>query len=257
MNTARVVILLSFYLSGWAQDIVLKSTFPHPSGYWFPDISTRTYPEIDVDNDGLKEIFTLSGYLNTTTLEIYTNVFAAAIYPQETRNGPALVVAVMRQQGLGEYTGYTPNTGWGVPGLRIHDIASSNLLFFCPDCMGNVVFDYDNDGLDDILTGVGNEMRVYGIANGNPVAPPQDLDIQLSGDDYIITWNSVPSATAYRILWSSSLDGVSFTRIGYTTDTSFTHRSRASEPMGFYRVMSEDNGTGVVRMVGQSNREEQ
>ena len=120
---------------------------------------------------------------------------------------------------------------------------------------GFMVYDYDSDGLDDLIIRTGtNTYEVYGIANGNPVSPPQDLNIQVSGDDYMITWDSVPTATAYRVLWSSLLDGVSFTRIGYTTGTTFTHHNRASEPMGFYRVMSEDNGTGVVRMVGQTGR---
>lgn len=252
MKANCCVALLFVAGSGWAQEIVLKSTFPFPYSDWNPNVTARVYPEIDVDNDGLNEIFCAAGYLNTTTLELYDNSFALPMYPQFTGNGPVLVVSVMRHVGLGEYTGYTPNSGWGVPGLRVHDIASSDLLLFCPDCVGNVVFDYDNDGLDDILTVVGNEVRIYGIANGNPISPPQDLDIQTSGDDCVITWNSVPSATAYRILWSSSIDGTWFTRIGYTSETSFTHRSRASEPMGFYRVMSEDNGTGVVRMVGQN-----
>ncbi len=60
------------------------------------------------------------------------------------------------------------------------------------------------------------------------------------------------SATAYRVLWSSDLDGVSFTRIGYTTGTTFTHRNQADQAQGYYRVMSEDNGTGVVRVVGRT-----
>jgi hypothetical protein len=121
-----------------------------------------------------------------------TTVLLFLCIRNSTGNGPVLVVAVMRHHGLGEYTGYSPNTGWFVPGLRIFDIASSDLLLFCPDCVGNVVFDYDNDGLDDILTVVGNDVRIYGVANGNPVSPPQDLDIQMSGDDYVITWNRVP-----------------------------------------------------------------
>jgi hypothetical protein len=42
--------------------------------------------------------------------------------------------------------------------------------------------------------------------------------------------------------------------IGYTTGTTFTHRNQVGQERGFYRVLSEDNGTGVVRMVGASGQ---
>ena len=116
-----------------------------------------------------------------------------------------------------------------------------------------IVADYDQDDLDDAILMRGTIAEVYGIATGNPpISPPQELDIQEVGEDYVISWSAVPKATAYRVEWSSAIDGLRFTRIGYTTSTTYTHRNQAGQERGFYRVLSEDNGTGVVRMVGAS-----
>lgn len=258
MSIFCCLALLIIIRTSLAQDIVLKSSFLWPGPAEFPEyfISSRPYPDIDVDNDGNMEVFGYLGYFSPSTLQRYPIPFAAGGYPQGLESHPNPIIGRMRQQGLAEYISASDINGWGPRGLRIHDVLTSDLLLTCVECTGNIVYDYDNDGLDDVLTVVSSEnaVRVYGAANGRAVSPPQNLAIRSAGTDYEISWNSVPGATAYRILWSSSIDGISFTRIGYTTDTSFVHRNRASEPMGFYRVMSEDNGTGVVRIVGQSDR---
>lgn len=237
---------------GWAQDIVLKSTFQGDCSSYAR--SYAFYPKIDLNDDGISEIPAgspvqpYSFYLNTSTFQkFYPPINATFTYPQSD-NGPW--VAMMRRPGLAEWVILNNH----ISTWAIHDMETNDLL--CPVAWGSClyVFDYDQDGLDDVISiPYSGEVSVYGIATGNPpISPPQDLNIQKSGENYIITWNSVPSATAYRVLWSSSIDGTSFTRIGYTTATNFVHHNRAAEPMGFYRVMSEDNGTGVVRMVGQT-----
>lgn len=252
MKDFYCIAMLLVTVTGWTQDIVLKSTFQGDCSSYAR--SYAFYPKIDFNEDGITEIPAgspwqpYSFYLNTSTFQrFYPPTNATFTYPQSD-NGPW--VAMMRRPGLAEWVILNNHIGsWA-----IHDMASNDLL--CSVAWGSClyVFDYDQDGLDDVITiPYSGEVSVYGIATGNPpISPPQDLNIQKSGDDYVITWNSVPTATAYRVLWSSSIDGTSFTRIGYTTDTSFTHRSRASEPMGFYRVMSADNGTEVVRLIGQT-----
>ncbi|MCB1047641.1 MAG: hypothetical protein KDC10_10610 [Calditrichaeota bacterium] len=246
---------------GLAQNIVFKTSFYSSNAS--SGVRIRLQDDIDVDCDGVAELF-MSGsasgsptgaglfFLNPITHQSYNvedNQGWYDIYPQK-RGTNSFYVTMMRMNGLAEWVRVNGTS------IIVKDIASNTYLM--PSLYSDLVYidDYDSDGLDDLILRNldSGEFEVYGIANGNPVSPPQNLDIQVSGDDYMISWDSLPTATAYRVLWSSSIDGVSFTRIGYTTGTTFTHHNRASEPMGFYRVMSEDNGTGVVRMVGQTGR---
>ena len=245
ITSFAVVALLHL---GWAQDIVLKGSFNVSAQ--IPSPVNRLNLPLDVNDDGILEIPTLYGYLDKTSWHEFVvrndngGIVSVYYYPQQEY---CAIVTVIRHNGIAEYV----INQYGL--IVAYDIASGDIVF--SNSTGNRLFalDYDLDGLDDICiqnTNT-NEVSVYGIATGSPpISPPQDLDIQAVGSDYVITWTPVSNATAYRVLWSSDLDGVSFTRIGYTTGTTFTHRNQAGLPQGFYRVMSEDNGTGVVRMVG-------
>ena len=245
-------LLLILMLSGivWGQDIVLKATFQgNCSSY---AVSFYTYPKVDINDDGIPEIpagynYQPYGfYLDTSTFQrFYPPRFWPFAYPQ---NNLEPYVAVMRRPGLAEWVVF--NNYW-----QIYDMATNDLLASVNVGSCLYVFDYDQDGLDDVISiPYSGEVSVYGVVTGNsPIFPPQQLDIQQVGEDYVISWNATPSATAYRIEWSSALDGgVRFTRIGYTIGTTFTHRNQVGQAMGFYRVLSEDNGTGVVRTVGVS-----
>jgi hypothetical protein len=258
-----IIALLLLVQMGVAQDIVLKTSFISSSEN--SGVAVRLPGNVDVDGDGIAEVLmrddhvTDVGYylLNTVTYDTYLTgsfensapgMWQGQMYPQ-SENAPSVYLTQARSTGTAEWVYINPQLN----SIRVYDILTGELILYRQAGSVFSVFDYDGDGLDDyILQDHHNEYEVYGIANGNPVAPPQDLAIHSSGDDLVISWAGVPTATAYRVLWSSSMDGTSFTRIGYTTETTFTHRSRASEPMGFYRVMSEDNGTGIVRMVGQT-----
>lgn len=254
MKAATILALIVATSSGWAQIIVLKSTFPKPPQYSaYSLFGMEVYPEIDVNDDGTPDVPVRGNgcyYLDLTTMQVSgdrADMNWSFAYPQEEQQTH---IAKMRRNGIAEFIEfrlYGPQVG-----VYFYDVWTGDPLLACPECAGGIITDYDNDGLDDVIVSNGPNLQVYGIANGNPVNPPQDLNIHISGDDYVITWNSVSGATAYRVLWSSSIDGVYFTRIGYTTGTTFTHRNQADQPKGFYRVMSEDNGTGVVRMIGQT-----
>lgn len=244
ITSLAVVALLHL---GWAQDIVLKASYyiSYPmSNMWFvpynTDVNMDGFPEVPLFNNALYDIITSSTY--SSNRGGFNDEF----------NNNKLYVSKIRNPGLAEfiYRNYDQSR------LVLEDVVTGDVLLSLDDPQGNrsvLLYDYDMDGLEDLLSYsfLDNFVSVYGIATGNPpISPPQDLDIQAVGNDYAITWTPVSNATAYRVLWSSELDGVSFTRIGYTTGTTFTHRNQAGLPQGFYRVMSEDNGTGVVRMVG-------
>lgn len=251
-----LVFFILWIQTSVAQDIVLKSTFQGPSTN--TGLALRSLESVDVNGDGNPEIpmvdnyYSSTGsyyyYLDTITFEKYNVGFYE--YPNENS-----CISQARSNGLAEIA-INERGSNGLFHFYVRDVSTQTYLIGIYDLQhrGLSVYDYDSDGLDDFVLRRGaSNYEVYGVSNGNPVSPPQELDIQVSGDDYTISWSGVPSATAYRILWSSSIDGVSFTRIGYTTGTTFTHRNQADQPMGFYRVMSEDNGTGVVRMVGQTS----
>lgn len=250
---ATLVVLILLVQVGLAQDIVLKSTYPVQS-YNGTFVSVLPLRSIDVDNDGIAEIL----YRGTSGSDCaYLNTVTGAMYgPPCMLSYPAThsFATQMRANGVAEWVNFSSCSSGSE--IIIRDIATYDVLFVIPTLGAPssklFIYDYDTDGLEDVIVMYWGNAYVFGVANGNPVSPPQDLNIQVSGDDYLISWNSVQSATAYRVLWSSSIDGTSFTRIGYTTATTFTHRHQADQPRGFYRVMSEDNGTGVVRMVGQT-----
>ncbi|MDP2362092.1 MAG: hypothetical protein Q8O14_15290 [bacterium] len=256
MNVKMLTLATLLAGSGlvWAQDIVLKASFISfgtPGGL---SCSAKVMEPIDVNNDGCKELPTGNGYYDAVSLHRYTIPYEIRyVYPQGSGSSYHIVYGLqMRNPGSGEYFYRIPNTQT----CQIIDIESGALLASLLVHGGPIVLDYDSDGFDDVIVQVdasNQNFAVYGIATGNPpISPPQELDIQQVGQDYVISWTPVPTATAYRIEWSSALDGgVRFTRIGYTPSTTFTHRNQVDQERGFYRVLSEDNGTGVVMMVGQ------
>ena len=262
MTICRLILFMGCG-TAFGQGIVMKASFPLGNVPYAPTsgVSIRTYGDIDVNDDGIKEtpVQSVSGdfYLDVTTFHMYTpfsdnNAPGSYTYPQQNDhdNYPPVYITMLRREGIAEWVYRSRITD----SIVIRDVQTEEtILELGPGSL--IISDYDQDSLEDVILiseGINPVVRIYGVTNGNPVSPPQDLDIQIFGTDYIISWDQVPSATAYRVLWSSSIDGVSFTRIGYTTNTTFTHRNQADQPKGFYRVMSEDNGTGVVRMVGSS-----
>jgi hypothetical protein len=251
--------LLTIQHLGWAQDIVLKASFPvsDPPSFIY---SLFVPSPIDINDDGVPEIPVYTGngqvLLDITSFQHIEPPGNGSIgYP-----ATAVYYSAMRRPGVAEWiltAGCFPNSDI----IKIVDIATQQVLVEVNASGSSVprtfLLDYDQDGRDDVAivryTGESTDVSIYGIATGNPpISPPQELDISQEGNDYVISWDAVPTATAYRIEWSSALDGgVRFTRIGYTTGTTFTHKNQVGQERGFYRVMSEDNGTGMVRMVGQ------
>jgi hypothetical protein len=245
---SNIFFFLTILQLGWAQDIVLKATFPAPNPVDLQSYELTADFTVDINEDGVTEIPVVSNgfivsFLDRITMTVKRTPQDLGIRP----DGAGAELAIMRNVGRAEVVGALGDN------IYVYDIALGTLLATLPSGR-SFVFDYDLDGLDDVLILINNTLTVYGIATGNPpISPPQELDIIQVGEDYVITWDSVPTATAYRIEWSSALDGgVRFTRIGYTTSTTFTHRNQADQAQGYYRVMSEDNGTGVVRLVGAS-----
>lgn len=243
--------LLTILQLGWAQDIVLKASFGGTialEGY----VTLRNVLPLDVNGDGINEQpVNCTHLIDVTNLHLYSPPgFPSCFSPTSL----SMYVTAVRGTGLAEWVLLGGNPDWQY--YRVFDVQTNDLLLQIPCDQSSsriLVFDYDLDGIEDLVVARANgTMEVYGIATGNPpIAPPQELDIQTAGNDYVIAWTSVPTATAYRVEWSSSIDGVRFTRIGYTTGTTFTHRNQADQERGFYRVLSEDNGTSVVRIVGQ------
>jgi len=252
---AKLIALASLLASGlaWSQDIVLKACFGGTVslvGY----STKRDVEPIDVNGDGIKEQpVNCTHLLDPINLHIYQSPGVGGTYCEDYQT---MYVSSLRGSGTAEWVLLGGNPDWNY--YRIYDIQTNDLLLQIPCEQANsraLLFDYDLDGTDDLIVGRANgTMEVYGVANGNPpISPPQELDIQQVGQDYVVTWDTVPSATAYRVEWSSAIDGLRFTRIGYTTGTTFIHRNQVGQERGFYRVLSEDNGTGVVRMVGQTS----
>ncbi len=232
------LILVSF---AWGQDIVLKAEFQVPAGIHLEQM--RFPMPIDINDDGVRDIPT-----GSQPLMFMDPVTMTTIYTPQNNSGYSYYgncyncPVSIRRNGLAEY----------VFSYTIRDYITNTILV---NIEGDryYVLDYDNDGLDDIIVVSQNNTTcwVYGVATGNPaISPPQDLTILQEGQDNMISWSSVTNATAYRIEWSSALDGVGFTRIGTTTGTTFIHKNQAGQERGFYRVLSEDNGTGVVRVLG-------
>lgn len=249
---AIVALVLVFVCTAVGQDIVLKSTFGGSlplDGY----ASSRTVVPMDVNDDGIKEQpVNCTHLLDATNLHLYCNPLYLCGYCWPNIGE---YVTSIRRDGLAEWVMLGGIIDWSY--YRIFDIQTNELLLQIPCEQGNsrlLAMDYDLDGRDDLVVGRANgTIEVYGIDTGNPpISPPQELDIQQVGEDFVISWTSVPNTTAYRVEWSSALDGgVRFTRIGYTTGTTFTHRNQVGQERGFYRVLSEDNGMGVIRIVGQ------
>ena len=250
MNAKLVALVTLLAASGLAlgQDIVLKATFEVE---WCSHVYQTRFPvPLDINDDGILDIPTGSEYLRfidpITMCEI-----PRAYQNSGFSNGNCYRCPIaIRRDGLAEY----------VFSYSIRDYLTDEQLV--SNLIGNnfYVFDYDSDNIDDVIViSDSNQIcQVYGIPTGNPpISPPQELDIQQVGEDFVITWDQVPTATAYRIEWSSALDGgVRFTRIGYTTGMTFTHSGQVGLERGFYRVLSEDNGTGVVRTIAQTPRGE-
>ncbi|MDP1624383.1 MAG: hypothetical protein Q8L64_01300 [bacterium] len=240
----RSTWLATLFLVGlaWGQDIVLKASFPSA---FFPQGQILELPSIDINNDGIVELRTSYGYFDISNWAMYEFI---GDYSR------AFVGHIRGLQSF-EYLGSSTNPS-SFSTVFVRDLSTQEVLLQLTGALFPLyaLFDYDLDGLDDAVVYINGVVSVYGIATGNPpISPPQELDIQQVGQDYVIDWSSVPNATAYRIEWSSALDGgVRFTRIGYTTGTTFTHRNQAGQERGFYRVLSEDNGTGVLRMVGST-----
>lgn len=249
MKIAWLLLLASL---SWGQDIVLKASFYSPENPTGFGATVKTLEPLDVNNDGIPEVPGRSGYYDLVTMHFYRFPGPGFNYPQDCYGCQNIYALRMRSFGKAEYCyRYDVN---GI--MRVVDIETTEVLASFTFHEGPIIGDYDRDGFDDIIIGTdATHYQVYGIAIGNPpISPPQDLDIQQEGQDYIISWSSVPTATAYRVDWSSAIDGQGFTRIGYTTGTTFIHRNQVGQERGFYRVLSEDNGTGVVRMVGSSKQ---
>ncbi|MDP2362093.1 MAG: hypothetical protein Q8O14_15295 [bacterium] len=243
--------VLAILHQGWAQEIVLKATFHPQMSLTSMLTAVRQVVPTDVNCDGIDEIPILPcGFFDTITTAPYFLPFCNNNHSFAYNN---IFVAKMRNPGIAEYIAidntYQP-LKWKFIDIYSGDLLTEQIV------LGDqiMIYDFDNDGLDDVLIPLDmTTFQVFGVATGNPpISPPQELYIQTVGQDYVISWSAVPTATAYRVEWSSAIDGVSFTRIGYTTETSFTHRNQADQSQGYYRVLSEDNGTGVVRMVGST-----
>jgi hypothetical protein len=251
-----------------SQNIILKSTFSTPYDNSGVQIQAPRNLEIDINNDGFKEVLMIDNnapgnpnprgkyFLDPITFQTYGIPNVLYTFPNSEYYSN-MYITQMRYEGAAEIVSISNGQ------ITVLDAETQSYLLTLTSRCFLMVLDYDQDGLDDIVSAVictensgwfNGDYEVYGISTGSYIEPPQDLDIQVSGDDYIVTWASVATASAYRILWSSSIDGVSYTRIGYTTGTTFRHRNQAGQSRGFYRVMSEDNGTGVVRIVGQTSR---
>jgi hypothetical protein len=221
MKKMTICKLILFMGCGTAfgQGIVLKATFPLGNIPYAPTsgVSIRTYDDIDVNDDGIKEtpVQNVSGdfYLDITTFHKYTpfsdnNAPGSYTYPQQNDhdNYPPVYITKLRREGIAEWVYRSRITN----SIVIQDVQTEEtILDLGPGSL--IISDYDQDSLEDVILiseGINPIAQIYGVTNGNPVSPPQDLDIQVSGNDYVINWESVPTATAYRVLWSSASMGL-------------------------------------------------
>jgi hypothetical protein len=162
----------------------------------------------------------------------------------------------MRGAGQAEFITWPPNNS----GILISDAQSGEpLLFTNTGTEGYpVINDYDFDGLDDLLlvtsTGIYTSLvRVYGVATGSAVLPPQELMIQPNSSSFTLSWQPVTGANGYRIEWSSQWDGQYFTRIGFSRMGIFTHSRVDTSQMGFYRVLAQSSDS-TYRLIAHSFR---
>jgi hypothetical protein len=251
------LIVLLFANCVFAQNIVLKSSFFAIGTDALQKNQMYKLDPIDANEDGNLELPVNVNGTGWRLLDLITMTLHPEQLPGNCRlgdyTGNSFGYSNIRQIGRAEIITIGPCAQDDL--IRVIDAYTGDVVF-TTSTGSYFVYDYDQDGLDDLLVlqnvGSDTNVSVFGVNNGNNVSPPQELNIQISSNDYLINWGSVPTATAFRVLWSSNIDGIQFTRIGYTTATSFTHKNQADQPMGFYRVMSEDNGTGVVRLVGST-----
>jgi photosystem II stability/assembly factor-like uncharacterized protein len=86
------------------------------------------------------------------------------------------------------------------------------------------------------VTSFGNGIKVGSAAAILPAV--QDLTLYPEAGDVMLRWSAVPGAQHYRIESSFTADFTSFTVVGTTTETLFTHS--ASSAINFYRVIATD-----------------
>ncbi|MDP2362094.1 MAG: hypothetical protein Q8O14_15300 [bacterium] len=222
--------------------------------------------DIDVDGDGVLEVNTGYsagpqggiGLLNVITGQMY-------VIPASMSDMYALPSNVClckcRNQWVGEFVNGSND------GIYVYDINTREIIFQGLTAGGVqrvVCRDYDADGLDDIFvfsprTGYGDDptcytYQVYGVGSSFLASPGQTLDITTIGPDVLLTWQSVPNADGYRVLWSADPDAPCFTQVGYATSSTFQHIGFGDVPKGFYKVIAVTAGGRSGPVAGEGRR---
>ncbi len=231
----------------------------------FSDILVRnqddTWTEIDVDGDGVRELYTGrislapggTGFVNVITGEMYVVPIIGT-----TNADPWDSVCDAGKTRSNDQAELAAAYGFNFANLLIIDIITGEELFSWSAEGGIqrvVCRDYDGDGLDDFFVfanGSGSSVPdcydyiVVGSGAAYLPSPGPTLAIEYTGPDVLLSWASVPEADGYRVLWGAETDSPCFTQVGYTSGTSFLHTGFGDVPKGFYKVLAVSE-TGVPR----------
>lgn len=264
MKSIWILLLLPSVAS--AQQIVVKHTGQ------VSDVRMRLEATIwidkDLDGDGVCEVFmgrfdNGSNFFNPITGEMYAthNVPSGGLNPRDS----SCDVGQARSHTQAEIvTSYGNNES----SLRVYDVMTGEVLFESTIDGGIqriLARDYDGDGLDDYFvyyprSGDSGETPhcydyiVLGTGASSLASPGQSLDISTSGPNAVLTWQSVPGADGYRVLWGADPDTPCFTQVGYTTESTFTHIGFADVPKGFYKVIAVSAGGHTGRVAGEGSK---
>lgn len=120
----------------------------------------------------------------------------------------------------------------------------------------NPTFTYTEAGIYDVKLKISNATQVDSLIKFNyitveyvPPAPPTNIDVNISGDDAIISWTAVdttifgnpiiPNGYVVRYNESANIEDEFFYFLAFTTNTTYTHEFVAHHsPQMFYSVVA-------------------
>ena len=182
-----------------------------------------------------------------------------------TSNGGADIFVAKYRDGLSLIADFTASdtTGFAPLTVQFADLSTGNPTIWQWDFQNDGVYDsfvqnpsftYDAPGIYDVKLKISNETQVDSLIKYNyitvfdttPPAPPQNVHIEVVGDDAVITWSPVdttiygtPITVDYYLVFCCGTPDSVFYFHGATQDTTYTHYyvAKFCDQM-FYRIES-------------------
>ncbi len=223
-------------------------------------------PSIDLNGDGVdEEYISVAEVGSSFTASLYLDKVSGYTYTINgigQQNGEMVDYSCLLKSRSSQQ--FEIATNFYSANFAIVDGSSYEVLFETPypNAARSCVVDWDGDGLDDLFLihpGITNSdprcynYTVYGLDTG-ATRPPAVGDLQATSDGELIylTWEAVPEATSYKVMWASEYDSPCYAPIGTTSATSFSHGQINPDTMGFYKVYAIRSGGGGQRLVARS-----